>query len=135
MRRAAAAGLLLTLALAGCGTPSHDVFAVERAGTIPGAKLRMIVNDGGSVTCDGGKAIAISSDELLEARDIGRELEEPAQRGLRLAPAAGSVLRYTVRTGEGTVRFGDNSRGKPAVLDRLVFYVRRLAKERCGRPR
>jgi len=27
--------------------------------------------------------------------------------------------------------FADNSRGKPPVLDRLVFYVRKLAKERC----
>ena len=126
-----AAGLALALAAAGCGTPSHDLFAVERAGSIPGAKLRMIVSDGGTVTCDGGKAVSISSEELLEARELGHELEEPAQRGLRLAPAAGSVLRYTVRTGEGTVRFGDNSRAKPQVLDRLVFYVRRLAKERC----
>jgi len=58
-----AAGLALALAAAGCGTPSHDLFAVERAGSIPGAKLRMIVSDGGTVTCDGGKAVSISSEE------------------------------------------------------------------------
>ena len=95
----------------------------------------MVVSDGGTVSCDGGKSIEITGKELLDARDIERDLEKPAQSALRLAPQAGSVLRYRVHTSEGTLSFADDSRGKPPVLDRLAFYVRRVAQERCGRAR
>jgi len=91
----------------------------------------MIVSDGGTVQCDRARAVSITNDELLEGRDIQRELIPLAERRLRLAPRPGSVLRYTAHSGDGTVAFADNSPRKPRVLDRLVFYVRRLAKERC----
>ena len=130
----AVAAALAAVALAGCagGTPSADLFAVERAGSIPGARLRMIVSDGGTVQCDRAKPVSMTDPELLEGRDIQRDLVTPAEQHLRLAPGPGSVLRYTVRSGDGTVVFADNSRRKPPVLDRLVFFVRKLAKERCG---
>jgi hypothetical protein len=95
----------------------------------------MVVSDGGTVTCDGRKSVEITGQELLDARDIERDLETPAQSGLHLAPRAGSVLRYRVHTSEGTLSFADDSRGRPPVLDRLAFYVRRIAQERCGRAR
>jgi hypothetical protein len=123
------------LLAAGCGAPSPDLFAVDRAGGIPGARLRLVVNDAGTVRCDERPAVKLSERELLDARDLQRDLEAPAARDLRLAPGPGSVLRYRVSTPDGTVRFADDSRGKPAVLDRLAFYVRRLAQQRCGRPR
>ena len=129
----AVAAALAALALAGCagGTPSADLFAVERAGSIPGARLRMIVSDGGTVQCGRAKPVSITDPELLEGRDIQHDLVTPAKQHLRLAPAPGSVLRYTVRSGDGTIVFADNSRGKPPVLDRLVLYVRQLARQRC----
>ncbi|HEY3018547.1 MAG TPA: hypothetical protein VGJ32_00050 [Solirubrobacteraceae bacterium] len=136
MRPLAPAALAAAALLAaGCGSPSADLFAVERAGSIPGARLRLVVNDAGTVRCDDRPAVKLTEAELLDARDLQRDLEDPAGRDLRLAPGPGSVLRYRVRTPDGTVSFADDSRGKPAVLDRLAFYVRRLARQRCGRPR
>jgi hypothetical protein len=133
MRRATLVAAALA-ALAGCGMESHDLFVVERSGAIPDADLRMVVNDAGTVTCDGEER-EISSDELLEAREIADDLALPADRGLRLPARPGSILRYTVRAEQGTIVFADNARGKPAVLDRLVFWVRRVAQGRCGRER
>jgi hypothetical protein len=123
------------LVLAACGTPSHDLFAVERAGAIPDAELRMVVSDGGTVSCDGDAPATLTPDELLEARELEDDLQQAAAERVHLAPRRGSILRYTVRTGEGTVAFADNSRGRPPVLDRLAFFVRRVAQARCGRER
>jgi hypothetical protein len=133
MRRALVP-LLGALLVAGCagGTPSADLFAVERTGRIPGGELRMVVSDGGGVTCNGRPGSRMTDQQLLDARDIARDLETPAKDGLRLRPAGQSILQYRVHTGDGTLSFADDSRGKPAVLDRLAFFVRRLAKERCG---
>ena len=54
MRRALAA-LLATAALAGCGAPSADLFEVRRTGPDRPANLTMVVNDGGTVTCNGAE--------------------------------------------------------------------------------
>ena len=132
MRRALA--LLGALLVAGCagGTPSADLFAVERTGRVPDGKLRMIVSDGGGVTCNGRAGSRMTDQQLLDARDIARDLETPVKDGLRLKPAGQSVLQYRVHTGDGTLSFADDSRGKPPVLDRLAFFVHQLAEQRCG---
>jgi hypothetical protein len=135
MRTLALAVAATAALLAACGTRSHDLFAVERAGSIPDAELRMVVNDGGTVTCDGDAPATLSNDELLEARELEDEIQKAAAERVRLAPRPNSILQYTVRSGEGTVTFADNSRSKPPALDRLAFFVRRVAKERCGRKR
>ncbi len=134
-RRAIAVVVLaagLAGAAAGCGGESADLFAVDRAGEVPGARLRMVVNDGGTVRCNDAKAVRMPDELLLDARAIQRDLEEPAVEGLRLTPGPQSVLRYDVHTPDGQVRFADDSRGRPPVLDRLAYFVRRAAKEVCG---
>jgi hypothetical protein len=125
---------LLALLVAGCagGTPSADLFAVDRSGRVPDGALRLIVSDGGGVTCNGRAGSRMTDQQLLDARDIARDLETPAKDGLRLRAAGQSILQYRVHTGDGTLSFADDSRGKPPVLNRLVLFVRRLAKQRCG---
>jgi hypothetical protein len=130
-----AAVLIAAAVVAGCGTPSADLFAVERTGRVPDGRLKLVIGDGGGVTCDGRAGTRLTDQELLDARALQRELEPPARRGLRLRPAGGSVLQYRVHTSEGTLSFADDSHAKPAVLDRLVFFVRRVAQQRCGRAR
>ncbi|HEU4703782.1 MAG TPA: hypothetical protein VFS37_14980, partial [Conexibacter sp.] len=56
MRRVAlAAGLVGAIVLAGCGAATPDVFLLTRSGSIPGARLTLLVNDGGTVRCNGGE--------------------------------------------------------------------------------
>lgn len=128
-------GLLALLALVGCGSGAGDLLAVDRSGSIPAAKLRLVVNDGGTVTCNGGEAVRLPEELLLEARDVERELEPAAEEGLTLEPAPGSILRYEVGTPTGDIAFADNSRGKPEAADRLAFLVRQIAQDVCGLPR
>lgn len=134
-----AAGCLA--ALAACGAPSADLYVVERTGSTPGARLSMLVGDGGTVSCNRGPDKAISSAQLIEAREIAGELngdeEEPgpAARGVDLAPGPGSILRYRVRSEAGSVSFSDTSKGQPEAFYRLARLTRQLAKGVCGLPR
>lgn len=143
--------LALTAAalLVACGTPSADLFVVQRTGTVPGARLTLRVQDGGQVTCNGREAGMMTSSQLIDAREIVRELgggaidrqndvtsdDGPLDRGLTLPAAPGSILRYRLRAEEGTVAFSDNSAGQPEAFAKVVRLVRGLAKGVCGLPR
>jgi hypothetical protein len=137
---AAVAGIAaaLGLALGACGVPSPDLFVVERAGAIPGARLTMVVSDGGFVRCNGGEERPITSAQLIEAREIARALngeeEEPgpARRNVALPPGPGAILRYDVRLEYGEVAFSDTSRGQPPAFFRVAKLTRDLARSACG---
>jgi hypothetical protein len=73
--------------------------------------------------------------ELLDARQLTRDLAPMAERHLVLPTRPGSVLRYSVRTADGSIRFADTSRPIRAALERLAFLVRRLAQRDCHLPR
>src|SRR3954451_2848127 len=120
---------------AGCGSPQNDLFAVQRVGNIPGARLRVVVSDGGTVRCDNGKPIMLSDTELLDARQLQRDLQTPAEHRLRLKAGHGSVLQYRVISGDGTVDFADDSPHKPPCSNGLASTLNKLPKAPGGRPR
>ncbi len=108
-----------------------DLFIVTRSGSVPGAKLTLLVNEEGGVSCNSGPTLKMSDPELIRARAIQEELHDPAVSGLRLAPGAGSVFSYSVRDQDGTVRFSDNSVHQPAVLRQLTLLVLQVAQGVC----
>jgi hypothetical protein len=118
---------------AGCGggVMSPDLFAVQRGGTVPGARLNMVVNDGGTVRCNAGPSLKIRDPLLLQARSVQTALHDPASRALSLAPGPQSVFRYTVHTQDGRVSFSDDSPGQPAVFFQLALLVRQIAQQDC----
>lgn len=129
-------------ALAGCGSPSADLFVVHRTGSTPGARLTMLVGDGGVVRCNDGPERQITSADLILARKIARELNGkdeahpgPAVDTVRLAPGPGSILRYEIRSEKGRVAFSDTSAGQPAVFFQAAKFVRDMARRVCGLPR
>ena len=129
MRRAAAA--LALLLLAGCGTESPDLFEVRRSGEDRAANLTLVVNDGGHVTCNGAEH-PLDADRLLRARELARELEEPAELGVELPPGPGAVLTYRVRLEAGTVAFSDTSPGNPPAFLRIAAFTKDVAERVCG---
>jgi hypothetical protein len=128
--RRAAAALLLVL-LAGCGTASPDLFEVRRSGDDRAANVTVVVNDGGHVTCN-GEEHPLDADRLLEARELSRELVEPAELGIELPPGPGAVLSYRVRLEAGTVAFSDTSRGNPRVFQRVAGFTKDVTERVCG---
>jgi hypothetical protein len=133
MRRAA---LLAAVVLAGCGggEVQADLFAVVRTGTVPSARLTMVVNDAGLVTCN-GKQYELPSDRLLDARQLQRDMKDYAKRKLHLVGRPGSVFAYSVRDPDGTVTFADNSRALPPKLAKLPLFVLQVAQQVCHLPR
>jgi hypothetical protein len=120
--------LLLGVAVAGCGGPPADLFVANRTGSVPGAKLEMLVSDG-SVRCNGGEAHDISSAQVLEGRAIATDLETVKQSDI--PPAKPGIFAYEVRSESGTIRFADRNTS-PSVLPHIVRLVRDLARTECG---
>ncbi|HEX4838053.1 MAG TPA: hypothetical protein VFV03_05970 [Solirubrobacteraceae bacterium] len=134
-RRGAAIIAVVGTTMVGCGgVLSPDLFVVYRSGSSPGAKLTLLVNEEGVVHCNGGPAHHLSDPQVIEARTIQEELHDPASRHESLSAAPGSVLGYYVRDQDGSVRFGDNSPGQPAVLRKLALFVLSVAQGVCGLP-
>lgn len=129
--RAASAAAALAAVLAGCGTESPDLFAVERSGSDRQANLTLVVNDGGSVTCNGHEH-SLDADRLLRARELSREIAKQAELGVELPPGPRANLSYRVRMEEGTVAFSDTSRGNPPSFFQLAAFTKDVAERVCG---
>jgi hypothetical protein len=134
--------------LAGCGGgPPGDLFVVTRTGSIPGAKLTLLVIDDGGVSCNGGPRREITSAQLIDARELRRELDgddhakdKAAQEGLAkrhidLPPGDVTTLSYRVRSENGTVAFSDTSAHQPQTFYEIAKLTRDLARQSCGLPR
>lgn len=137
MRGALAIGAVgAALALGGCGgVKAADLFIVYRSGSTPQAKLTLLVDEEGGVTCNGRAAASKLQDEqIVKARDIQEELDKPTSSHLALAPRAGSVLSYIVRDESGSARFSDNSAAQPAVFHKLQLFVLQTAQQICDLP-
>jgi hypothetical protein len=128
VRALLAAGL--ALALAGCGSPPADLFSVDRSGKDRNANLRMIVSDGGSVTCN-GKQHPLDADRLLTARQLQRDLVPQAELGLELPPGPRSQLSYRAAMEQGTVAFSDTSASVPETFLRLAAFTKDVAERVC----
>jgi hypothetical protein len=137
------AGLLVcavALAGGGCsGVVSPDLFIVYRTGSVPGAKLTMLVNEEGMVHCydvptHPGPPRHLSDAQIIEARTIQEDLEGAASRHESLPAQPGSVLRYYVRDANGNVRFSDNSLHQPTAMRKLAGFVLSVAQGVCGLP-
>jgi hypothetical protein len=129
MRRAAV--VVAAAALAACGEQAPDLFLVKRSGLGRNANLTMVVNDGGSVTCN-GRSHELPPKSLLTARGLTRDLGKPANLALDLPPRPGSVLSYRVRMQAGTIAFADNSRDLPLPLIRLEQFTKDVSEGVCG---
>jgi hypothetical protein len=129
MRRLLAA--LACAVLAGCGTPSADLFLVTRTGADRNANLTLLVSDGGTVTCNGAEH-EIPGELLLEARELTRQMSEQAELNLALEPGPDPVLSYKVQMEAGTIAFADTSRPLPRSFGELTVFTKRVSEDVCG---
>jgi hypothetical protein len=131
VRAATAAIAVAAVLAAGCGTESPDLFAVERSGSDREANLTLVVNDGGSVTCNGDEH-SLDADRLLRARELSRDIAKQAELGVELPPGPRTNLSYRVRMEAGTVAFSDTSRGNPRSFFQLAAFTKDVAERVCG---
>lgn len=122
--------LAVAVAIGACGTPSPDLFVVERDGSVPGAKLNLLVSDT-TVRCNGGPRLPLTSAQTIEARDITDDLLK-VQSGSVTVPKAppAQIFSFTIRDEAGELRFADTAQ-VPKILPRTALFVRRIAIDTC----
>jgi hypothetical protein len=123
---------LLAGATAGCGlnVRSPDLFLLTRSGQ--GGSLTLLVNDGGTIRCDGGRSRSLADQLLIRARDLATALDKDAKTGLRIAAPANSVFRYTVKLQDGTISFPDTAAASRHELAQAELFAVQAARQACG---
>ena len=118
--------------MSGCGlqVASPDLFALTRTG--PGPKLSMVINDAGTISCNGEPAKPLADPLLLQARSLADTLAADAQNNLRLARSEQSVFAYTIKLQQGTVVFSDISAHGHSELTQAEAFALAAASGACG---
>jgi hypothetical protein len=139
---AATAAIVAAANATACGGgPPGDLFVVTRSGTVPGAKLTLLLIDDGGATCNGGKRHDITSEQLITARELRRELDgDPhkdddkglAEQHIDLPPGSITSYSYRVRSEKGTVAFSDTSARQPQTFYKIAQLTRDVARQSCG---
>jgi hypothetical protein len=123
--------IAVALVLSGCGlsVQSPDLFQLTRQGQ--GTKLTMLVNDSGTIRCDGGQAKPLADKLLLQARDLAGSLDTDAKSGLKLPTPPGTIYSYTVKLKSGTISFPDRSGAKHPELAQTELFATEAANGAC----
>jgi hypothetical protein len=135
VRPLAAVALIATVAgsfmAAGCGlnVQSPDLFVLTRAGA--GQKLTVLVNDSGTVRCNGGASKPLPDPLLLQARDLASNLDNDAKSNLRIAPGPRTVNRYTVKLQDGSISFPDTAGAAHRELAQTELFATQIADGPC----
>ncbi len=129
---ALAAAALMAAALSGCGlaVQAPDLFAVTRTGGA-GKPLTVVINDGGTISCDRGPAKPLSDRLLIVARSLVGQLDPDARKKLDPPSPPGSLYRFQVRMPKGTFSFPDTSAAHRPELAKLEQYVLQVEPS-CG---
>jgi hypothetical protein len=132
----ARAALMIGLAaalVAGCGfdVQEPDLFLVTRTGA-HAQQLSLLVNDGGTISCNGGKPKNLPDPMLLQARDLATSLNADVSDRLRFPESARSVYSYTVKVQNGTMSFPDTAASSRKELADLELFVVQAAADPCG---
>jgi hypothetical protein len=127
----AALAAAVAVLVAGCfEVQSADLFVLTRTGQ--GSKLTLLINDGGTIRCDGGKAKPVSNSTLITARDLSDNLATDAQNKLTIPDAPGSVYYFRIRLQPGTVSFPDRASATRKVLAQAELFAAQTAQRDCG---
>jgi hypothetical protein len=124
--------VLATAAIAGCGlnVQSPDLFLLTRTGQ--GKTLTMLVNDSGTIACDGANAKPLADPLLIRARALAQDLADDAKAKLRIPPAAETVAMYKLRLQNGTITFPDTAGSRHKELAEAELFAVQAAQQACG---
>jgi hypothetical protein len=123
--------LLLGAGLGGCGlsVQSADLFVLTRTG--PTGALTLLVNDGGTIRCDGARAKPLPDPLLLQARDLAKSLDDDVKNGVRF-PGSPGVYGYSVTLADGTISFPDRAAAAHREAAQAEQFTLRVAEGPCA---
>jgi hypothetical protein len=125
------AAAVVATAVAGCfDVQSPDLFLITRTGQ--GGKLTLLINDSGTIRCNGGKARPISDARLIAARDLSDNLADDATAKLTIPAQPGDVDYFRIKLQPGTVAFPDRAAQNHNVLAQAELFASETATQACG---
>jgi hypothetical protein len=118
--------------VSGCGlnVRSADLFLLTRTGQ--GTKLTLLVNDSGTIRCNGAKAKPISDKLLVQARDLADNLGKYLTRKVSLPAGPGAVFSYRISLEQGTISFADRAGAGHQELAQTELFAAQAAQQACG---
>jgi hypothetical protein len=118
--------------VSGCGlnVRSADLFLLTRTGQ--GTKLTLLVNDSGTIRCNGAKAKPISDKLLVQARDLADNLGKYLTRKVSLPAGPGAVFSYRISLEQGTISFADRAAAGHQELAQTELFAAQAAQQACG---
>jgi hypothetical protein len=124
--------LISALMLAGCGLniQSPDLFVLTRTGQ--GQRLTLLVNDSGTIRCNGGKAKPLADTLLIQARDLAGNLANDSRAKLRIPRSSNSVAYYSMKLQHGTIQFPDTAAARHHELAEAELFAVQAAQQACG---
>ena len=134
MRWVAVVALLTAAGVVGCGldVQAPDLFLLTRTGQ--GGKLTLLINDSGTISCDGQRPQRLADPLLLRARDLASALGGDAQEKLRIPAPPNSVFQYRIRLKQGMIEFPDTAAagGRYPRLAQAELFAVQTAQQACG---
>ena len=121
---------VLLTAACGLQIASPDLFVLTRTGQ--GSKLTLLVNDSGTIRCNGGPAKMLPDPLLLQARDLATSLDNDAIAKLHIPAPPDSVFSYSVTLQNGTITFPDTAGAKRSELAQTEQFALQAAQNPCG---
>jgi hypothetical protein len=129
-----AGALAVAVALVGCGADikGADLFLLTRRPSHHrnGAELALLVNDSGTISCNGGRPKPLADPLLLQARDLATALDGEA--GLRILPPPNSVFHYYIVLPYGSVSFPDTAAAHHPLLAQVLQFELKASRQACG---
>jgi hypothetical protein len=124
--------LALAIWVAGCGLEIQeaDLFLLTRTGE--GKTLTLLVNDSGTISCNGGKTKMLADPLLIQARDLAQNLDSDAKAKLKIARTPDSVYFYTIKLADGTIQFPDTAGSRQQYLAQAEQFTVQTAQQACG---
>jgi hypothetical protein len=130
MRAALPLAALAALLLAGCGGDPGELLTVSTSGG-GGDNHRFVVTGDGRGRCDSGELHTLPSSHVLDAREVERELKEPAKQRATFMSGPPGARRYVFSTNDGIVSFVEGARGAPPVVAKAIVLVQELKSDLC----
>jgi hypothetical protein len=124
--------VIAATALAGCGlnVQSPDLFVLTRTGQAQ--TLTLLVNDAGTIRCNGGPAKTLSDKVLLVARDLAKNLDDDAKNHLHIATTGNSVYSYKIKLQDGTITFPDTAAARHKELAQAELFAVQAVQGPCA---
>jgi hypothetical protein len=132
MRRAAIlAGVLACAALSGCGGSPGDIMGLGISGGQQRQTVRMHVEENGRASCNSKALHQLSSQQLLDARNIVRDAQPFTKVGAHFGTASSQQRTFELRTPDGTVDWSEAAVGKPPVLSQAELLALQMEQQLC----